>query len=72
MCCLCRDKALLNCALRAYLVSQGYKLTALTLSEEGGSSIPATPTPKGPTLFDMLQGNNQKVAATEAKEVTHV
>ncbi|KAL3158276.1 hypothetical protein ABBQ38_010522 [Trebouxia sp. C0009 RCD-2024] len=64
------DRALLNGALRAYLISQGYKLTALTLSEEGGSSIPATPTPQGPTLFDMLQGNTQKVAATEAKEAS--
>ena len=68
---MCRDKTLLNGAVRAYLISQGYKLTALTLSEEGGSSIPATPPPTGLTLSDMLQGNNQKVAATEAKEVTH-
>lgn len=67
---LCRDKFLLNGAVRAYLTSQGYKLTALTFSEEGGSNIPATLPPTGSTLFQMFQGNNQKLAATEATEVT--
>ena len=66
----CRDKSLLNGAVRAYLTSQGYKLTALTFSEEGGSSIPATLTPTDPTLFQMFQGNYQKLAAAEATEVT--
>lgn len=69
---LCRDKSLLNGAVRAYLTSQGYKLTALTFSEEGGSSIPASLPPTDPTLFQMLQGSNQKLAAAQATEVTGV
>ena len=67
---MCRDRATMNGAVRAYLVSQGYKLTALTLSEEGGSSIPAKLPFNAPTLTDMFQGNNLKLVAAEAREVT--
>lgn len=63
---------MLNGAVRAYLTSQGYKLTALTFSEEGASSIPAILAPTDPALFQMFQGNNQKLAAAKATEVTHV
>lgn len=59
----------MNGAVRAYLVSQGYKLTALTLSEEGGSSIPANVPLIAPTLIDMFQGNNLKLVAGKAREV---
>ncbi len=60
---------MLNAAVRAYMVSQGYKLTALTLSEEGGSSILAALPQGGASLIDLFRGNAQKVAAAEARQV---
>ena len=66
---MCSDTIKLNAAVRAYLVSQGYKLTALTLSEEGGNSIPAALPPDSANLINLFQGNAQKVAAAEARQV---
>ena len=68
---MCSDNMMLNAAVRAYLVSQGYKLTALTLSEEGGSSIPATLPQSGASLLELFQGNAQKVAAAEARQANN-
>ena len=66
---MCSDTIKLNAAVRAYLVSQGYKLTALTLSEEGGANIPAALPSDIANLIDLFQGNAQKVAAAEARQV---
>ena len=66
---MCSDTIKLNAAVRAYLVSQGYKLTALTLSEEGGANIPAALPPNIANLIDLFHGNAQKVAAAEARQV---
>ena len=66
---ICSEVVLLNAAVRAYLVIQGYKLTALTLSEEGGSNIPAALPQDAASLIDLFQGHAQKVAAAEARQV---
>ena len=66
---LCSDQVLLNAAVRAYLVSQGYKLTALTMSEESGNSILAALPQKCPTLAELWQSNAQRSAAIAAQEV---
>lgn len=63
---------LLNAAVRAYLVLQGYKLTALTLSEEGGSNIPAALPQDAASLIDLFQGHSVQVAAAEAKQEAEV
>ncbi|KAA6425912.1 MAG: hypothetical protein FRX49_04287, partial [Trebouxia sp. A1-2] len=62
------EVVLLNAAVRAYLVTQGYKLTALTLSEEGGSNIPAALPQDAASLIDLFQGHAEKVAAAEARQ----
>ena len=54
----------------AYLVSQGFKLTALTLSEEVGSSVLADLPKKSADLCTIFQGNAEKVAAEEARQVS--
>ena len=61
---------MLNAAVRAYLVSQGYKLTALTLSEEGGNSVPATLSQNCQSLTELLQSSAQRTAALEAQQVS--
>lgn len=66
---ICSEVVLLNAAVRAYLVTQGYKLTALTLSEEGGSNIPAALPQDAASLIDLFQGHAEKVAAAEARQV---
>ncbi len=66
---MCSEVVLLNAAVRAYLVTQGYKLTALTLSEEGGSNIPAALPQDAASLIDLFQGHAEKVAAAEARQV---
>ncbi|DBA87750.1 hypothetical protein WJX77_004203 [Trebouxia sp. C0004] len=62
------EVVLLSAAVRAYLVTQGYKLTALTLSEEGGSNIPAALPQGAASLTDLFQGHAEKVAAAEARQ----
>lgn len=70
LCVGCSDKNLLNATIRAYLVQEGYKLTALTLSEEAtGSIADALPLTSG-TLADMFQGNARQAAATAAQQVS--
>ncbi|KAL0024265.1 hypothetical protein WJX79_000849 [Trebouxia sp. C0005] len=66
------EVVLLNAAVRAYLVTQGYKLTALTLSEEGGSNIPAALPQDAASLIDLFQGHAEKVAAAEARQEAEV
>lgn len=65
----CRDKQLLNGAIRAHLVQEGYKLTALTLSEEGSGCIPDVAPAPDCTLAAMLQAHSQKSAAAAAQHV---
>ncbi|DBB17843.1 hypothetical protein WJX82_008236 [Trebouxia sp. C0006] len=66
------EVVLLNAAVRSYLVTQGYKLTALTLSEEGGSNIPAALPQDAASLVDLFQGHAEKVAAAEARQEAEV
>ena len=66
---MCSEVVLLNAAVRAYLVTQGYKLTALTLSEEGGNNIPAALPQDAASLIDLFQGHAELVAAAEARQV---
>jgi hypothetical protein len=66
---MCSEVVLLNAAVRAHLVTQGYKLTALTLSEEGGSNIPAALPQHAASLIDLFQGHAKKIAAAEARQV---
>ena len=67
---ICSDKKQLNAAVRAHLVQEGYKLTALTLSEEGAGSISDVVPLPGGTLADIFQGNARQAAAAAAQQVT--
>lgn len=61
---------MLNAAVRAYLVQEGYKLTALTLSEEGSGSISEAAPQPGGTLADIFQNSARQAAAASAQQVS--
>ncbi|KAK9812139.1 hypothetical protein WJX73_010615 [Symbiochloris irregularis] len=65
-----KDKRQLNQAVRHYLAEQGFKLSALTLVEEGGGSVPtAAPTNGEATLPSLWRGYGERLAAlTSAKD----
>lgn len=70
---MCRDKRQLNQAVRHYLAEQGFKLSALTLVEEGAGAVPtAAPTNGDTTLPSLWRGYGERMAALTAAKVCAV
>ena len=69
-----RDKRQLNAAVRQYLAEQGFKLTALTLVEEGMGQVPLQPPCNSETSLPHLwRGYSERLGAlTTSKVLPHL
>ncbi|KAK9813191.1 hypothetical protein WJX72_010407 [[Myrmecia] bisecta] len=66
---MAKERKQLNGAIRGYLATHGYKLTALTFLEEAGSAIPRGEMKKGAaTMLHFFRGYQQQQAALSAAE----
>ena len=65
----CRGRRAINAAVRHYLARSGYKLSAITFSEEASGALASLNPGPEETLEGIYQGQAQRVEALAAAEV---